>query len=146
MERLRARVEAENHQNVRFLPKVPMEEVGRYLAAADCLLVHLRTDPLFEITIPSKTQAYLAAGKPVIMGVAGDAADLIGDSGGGVVVKPEDEKGLAAAIRDLHSREHEELIKMGNAGRDYYFSNLDIAHGSEAFAALFVDAMTARRK
>lgn len=141
LERLRTRVEAENIQNVRFLPKVPMDEVGQYLSAADCLLVHLRADPLFEITIPSKTQAYMAAGKPIIMGVAGDAAKLIHDSGGGIVVKPEDEKELALAVRDLHSRKRAELIKMGNAGRDYYFSNLDIAHGAAAFTALFSDTI-----
>src|SRR5690606_7206841 len=41
--------------NVTFLQSVPMSQVGNYLAAADALLVHLRKDPLFSITIPSKT-------------------------------------------------------------------------------------------
>ena len=50
--------------NVLFLPPVPMTEVGTLLHAADALLVHLRKDPLFEITIPSKTQAYMTVGKP----------------------------------------------------------------------------------
>ena len=66
--------------NVRFLPRQPMHAMGGILAGADALLVHLKDDPLFRITIPSKTQAYLAAGKPILMGVRGDAADLVDTS------------------------------------------------------------------
>ena len=47
----------ENLSNVTFLPPVKMEEIGDYLKYADLLLVHLKNDPLFEITIPSKIQA-----------------------------------------------------------------------------------------
>ena len=55
--RLKARANQMKLDNVLFLPPVPMSEVATLLAAADVLLVHLRKDPLFEITIPSKTQA-----------------------------------------------------------------------------------------
>ena len=54
-----------------------MSEVGAVLSNANALLVHLKADPLFEITIPSKIQAYLFAGKPILCGVKGDAADLV---------------------------------------------------------------------
>ncbi len=63
--------------NVRFLPVRPAAEIGPLLAAADVLLVHLRDDPLFSITIPSKTQAYMAAGRPILMAVRGDAAAMV---------------------------------------------------------------------
>lgn len=63
--------------NLRFMPRQPSSEIGRYLAAADVLLIHLRKDPLYRITIPSKTQAYLAASKPILIAVEGDAAALI---------------------------------------------------------------------
>ena len=54
--------------NVRFLPRQPMHAMGGILAGSDALLVHLKDDPLFRITIPSKIQAYLAAGKPILAG------------------------------------------------------------------------------
>ena len=57
VQRLRDRAAAMELNNVVFLSPVPMAEVGSLLQAADALLVHLRDDPLFEITIPSKTQA-----------------------------------------------------------------------------------------
>jgi colanic acid biosynthesis glycosyl transferase WcaI len=66
-----------NLDNVHFLAAVGMEEVGGFLGSADALLIHLNSDPLFEITIPSKTQAYMAVGKPLIMGVHGDAKNLV---------------------------------------------------------------------
>ena len=67
VDRLSARVKAEGLADVAFLPRRPISEIGTVLAAADALLVHLRNDPLL-ITIPSKTQAYLHAGRPVLMG------------------------------------------------------------------------------
>ena len=69
--RLKAEAAKRQLANVVFLPAVPMAEVGTYLHAADALLVHLRKDPLFEITIPSKTQAYMTVGKPLLMAVWG---------------------------------------------------------------------------
>ena len=50
---------------------LPMDQIGALLTSADVLLVHLKPDPLFEITVPSKIQAYLAIGKPVLISVRG---------------------------------------------------------------------------
>ena len=50
-------------KNIKFLPAVPMQSVpGAYLRAASALLISLKRDPLFLITIPGKTQAYMASG------------------------------------------------------------------------------------
>jgi colanic acid biosynthesis glycosyl transferase WcaI len=60
--------------NVRFVGRQPVREMPRFFALADVLLVHLKRDPLFEITIPSKTLAYLACGRPILGVVSGDPA------------------------------------------------------------------------
>ena len=65
-ERLKQRVLDENIENIVFIPRMPMSEIGGVLEHADVLLVHLKRDPLFEITVPSKTQAYMAMGKPTL--------------------------------------------------------------------------------
>ena len=85
--------------NVVFIPRMPLTEIGSVLQLADVLLVHLRADPLFEITIPSKTQAYLAAGKPILMAVGGDAADLVENAQAGVRCAPEDPDAIAAGVQ-----------------------------------------------
>ncbi len=124
--------------NVQFVPAVPMSSVGSYLQAADALLVHLRQDPLFESTIPSKTQAYLAAGRPIVMAVAGDAARLIELSGGGVVARSEDAASIAAAIVRIANLSGPQRRAMGSHGRAFYLRELSASAGVDRFARLII--------
>lgn len=140
-ERLKARAAAEGLANVRFLPRVPMAEAGAYLAAADALLVNLTADPLFSITIPSKTQAYLAAGRPIVMAVEGDAADLVRQAGAGLVVPPQDPQALAAAVLRLAEMSPAERERLGADGRRFYDTHLSFAKGTQRLAELLRAAM-----
>jgi glycosyltransferase involved in cell wall biosynthesis len=135
--RLREQVDKEHLSNVRFLPRMPMSEIGDLLALADALLVHLKDDPLFRITIPSKTQAYLAAGRPMLMGVSGDAADLVLRSGAGLVFQPENAVELCASIRQLLNMSPQEREEMGRRGRAYYREHLSSAAGTSRFEQVF---------
>lgn len=123
--------------NVFFLPQVPMHEVGDYLDRSDALLVHLKKDPLFAITIPSKTQAYMAAGKPIIMAVDGDAADLIIESQCGLVAEPENPSSIAAAILDLKNASSEERKVMAENGKQFYLKKLSLSIGVKNFSEIF---------
>ncbi|AVO40454.1 glycosyltransferase family 4 protein [Simplicispira suum] len=123
--------------NVVFLPAVPMAEVGTYLQGADALLVHLRKDPLFEITIPSKTQAYMAASKPLLMAVDGDAADLLRQSGGGIVAESENAEALAEAAAALVNTPPQALIAMGQKAQQFYAQHLALAVGVGQFGEIF---------
>ncbi|ADH90483.1 glycosyl transferase group 1 [Ancylobacter novellus DSM 506] len=136
MERLKARAARDGLANVRFLPRVTMAEVGAWLKAADVLLVHLKDDPLFAITIPSKTQAYLAAGKPILMAVAGDAAELVRQAGAGLIVPPEDPQALAGAVVQMAGLDPAELATLGANGRVFYERELSFDKGTRAFAAI----------
>ena len=126
--------------NVKFLPHRPPAEIAPLLAAAGVLLVHLRDDPLFSITIPSRTQDAMAAGRPVLMAVRGDAAALVREAGAGVCVNPEDPAALAAAVCDLSRLDPEALDEMGARGRAYYQQHLSISAGAGRFEALFREA------
>jgi glycosyltransferase involved in cell wall biosynthesis len=126
-----------NLGNVRFLPPVPMSEVGSYLAYADCMLVHLRNDPLFDITIPSKTQAYMAAGKPIIMSASGDAADLVERAGCGLVVAPENPQALAEAVMEMACLPIEAITTMGRNARAFYQRTLSVDNGVSLFESRF---------
>jgi colanic acid biosynthesis glycosyl transferase WcaI len=134
---LKMRATKERLLNVTFLPQVPMAEVGHYVAAADCALVHLRSDPLFSVTIPSKTQAYMAAAKPIIIAGEGDAAQLVVNSGCGLVVEPDQPQHLAAAICNLASRSIPERLALGQAAANFYSENLSASKGADSFAQLF---------
>ena len=135
--RLKQRAAQQQLRNVVFLPPVPMAEVGTLLSAADALLVHLRKDPLFEITIPSKTQAYMAVGKPLLMAVNGDAADLVLQSGGGVVAESESVYGLVAAGESLSELAPDQLHAMGQKAQYYYREHLALKVGVARFGVIF---------
>ena len=135
--RLKQRALVEQIDNVRFLPRVSMEAVGSYLSAADCLLVHLRADPLFSITVPSKTQAYMAAGRPLVIAVDGEAADLVRESGGGLAIPPENPEALAEALLQMANLPPAQRKAMGRSAAAYYSDRLSLAHGAFVFADLF---------
>ncbi len=123
-------------RNVVFLPRRPPAAMPAILGRADALLVHLRDDPLFAITIPSKTQSYLMAGRPVIMAVRGDAADLVRIARAGITCPPGDPVALAAAVAGLVSLSPSERAAMGDAGRRFYREHLALAHGAAKFERL----------
>jgi colanic acid biosynthesis glycosyl transferase WcaI len=123
--------------NVRFLPRQPMSAMGGVLALADVLLVHLKDHPLFNMTIPSKTQAYMASGKPVLMAVRGDAAQLVIQSGGGLVCEPEDPRSIADTVARFAAMSPEQLRRMGQAGKKYYDERLSANTGVSKFEELF---------
>ncbi len=123
--------------NIFFLPRVTMQEVGTLLKAADALLVHLTDDELFSITIPSRTQAYLAVGKPIVMGVDGDAAKLIENAQAGVCCKANSAQSLANAVEQLVALNADERQQMASNAHDFYHKHLSLAHGVKKFVAVF---------
>jgi len=135
---LQARAAAQ-HPNVRFLPRVALGDVGAHLRSADCLLVHLKDDPLFAITIPSKTQAYLYAGRPIVMAVRGEAAGIIERAGAGLVACPEDAAGVARRVIELHDMAPECRAEMGRRGRAFYEEHMSFDRGLAAFRDLVAE-------
>jgi len=129
VERLKSLSTNLNLDNVRFIPRVPMSQVGVYLRRASALLVHLRKDRLFEITIPSKTQAYMAIGKPLLMCVDGDAARLVKTAKAGIFCESENALELADSAERLSAMPPEELRQFGENARNYYQNNLTLEVG-----------------
>lgn len=135
--RLQARAEELGLGNVRFLPRRPIGEIGAVLQRADALLVHLKDDPLFAITIPSRIQAYLAAGRPVLCGVRGDGADLVRESGGGICFEPDRPQALVEAVLALRRLPAAAREELGARGRRFYQERLAVAVGTRSFVDLF---------
>ncbi|MCK9876468.1 glycosyltransferase family 4 protein [Frankia sp. Ag45/Mut15] len=108
---------------------VPRAEVAAHVAAADLCVVPLRDVPMFDTFIPSKMFELLAAGKPVIGTLRGEAARILLDAGQ-VVVAPEDAEALAAAITRL-AADPEQRARMARDGRRYverHFNRDTLAH------------------
>ncbi|MCW5898528.1 MAG: glycosyltransferase [Flavobacteriales bacterium] len=88
--------------NVRFIAPLPRTDALTLVAASDAAVIPLRKEKLFEGAIPSKIFEALALGKPILLGVEGEAKDLFIDQGhGGLAFVPEDDAALADAVRRL---------------------------------------------
>src|SRR6185295_8264203 len=118
--RLRAAAAAQGLDNVRFLGRRPEAEMPGLFALADAVLVHLKDHPLFRMTIPSKTLAYLASGRPIVSATAGDPAAVVEESGAGFTCPPGDPRKLADKVLRMARLSQGERDAMGRAGRQAY--------------------------
>ena len=109
-------VKQKNLTNVRFLGRYPESDMPALYSLADVLLVHLKDDPLFRITIPHKVFAYMASGKPILAAVAGDSAKIISDMGAGVPCTPESPAALASTVQGLYRMPRSDLERMAQNG------------------------------
>ncbi|NOT15301.1 MAG: glycosyltransferase family 4 protein [Methylotenera sp.] len=105
--------------------RFPVETMPSLMRQASALLVTLTNQPIFELTVPNKIQAYLAVGKPVIACLNGEGARLVGEAKAGVAVRAEDSEGLADAIVTLYQMSESEREQMGMNGRAYFKQHFD---------------------
>jgi glycosyltransferase involved in cell wall biosynthesis len=122
-------------RNVFFLGHIQSSEINGFLQRADVLIAHLRDEPVFEITVPSKTQAYLFAGKPILMAVRGEAAELIRNAKAGVCAEPQNPSSIAAAATSLVSDRGNWGV-MGENGIQFYKEKMSMRVGVAKIAAL----------
>jgi colanic acid biosynthesis glycosyl transferase WcaI len=123
-ERLRRlAVDLQVSDRVQFIDRHPMSAMPGFMAAADVLLVHLKRSELSRYVIPTKTFAYLAAGKPILMAMEGAAADMVQAAGAGMVIEPDDPVELANAISAFQRASSDERSRFGQNGRTYLLEN-----------------------
>lgn len=107
---------------------------GRYQAGvmpqlfekASALLVSLRNAGTLRYTVPSKIQAYLASGRPIIASLEGEGAKVVIEARAGLTCEAENAMALAACIRKLHALTKEERKAMGHSGRNYFNEHFDM--------------------
>ncbi len=107
-------------RTVHFLGRFPAESMPRFFALADVLLVTLRRDPVFALTVPSKLQSYLACGRPIVAALDGEGARVLEESRAGLACPAGDAQALAAAVAALYAMPESERADMGAFGRAYF--------------------------
>lgn len=125
----------ESHFN--FLGSFPPTEMPKFFSHSDALLVSLKKDKIFSLTIPAKIQSYLACGKPIIASIDGEGAKIVGDAKCGVTSSAEDSIALSNAIKELMALGKPTLNKMGNNGRAYYEKEFDRDYLLDKLEAIF---------
>lgn len=104
---------------VSLLDRRPIESMPALFGTADALLVSLRPDPIFSMTIPGKVQSYLAAGVPILAMLDGEGARVIAEAEAGFASPAGDGVALAHQVLRLLDMPASERAEMGARGRAY---------------------------
>lgn len=110
--------------SVVFTGRLPKERMPEVLAAADACLVHLTRTELFKTVLPSKIFEAAAMAKPIVLGVEGFAAKLVGEAGAGICIVPEDEGDLLEAV-DRLAKDPDLARRLGFAGLENIAKRFD---------------------
>ena len=122
-DRLEARIHNDRLTNVRLVGQLPRSEIPGVLDSVDVGIVLLKKADNFTTVIPTKMLEFMAAGKPVVLGVDGQARTILEEAGAGFFVEPENHEELVSAVvRLLHQPDRGRA--MGRRGRDYIEKNL----------------------
>jgi glycosyltransferase involved in cell wall biosynthesis len=113
-------VNQRNLVNLHLPGKFPVESMPGFMQQAEVLLVTLSDREIFAATVPSKVQAYMAVGRPIIASLNGEGARLVEEAGAGLSAPAEDACALADTILKLYQMPEGQRDEMGSNGRDYY--------------------------
>ena len=131
--------------NVEFLPAVPRERVPSVIGASDVCLISLKKADVNAEIIPVRLLEFMAGGKPVVAAASGQAARLLDESGGGMVVPQGDDEAMARAIRSLMD-DPARGERMGANGRRLILERFTRERTAAQCLALLEDCARARRR
>jgi glycosyltransferase involved in cell wall biosynthesis len=122
---LHEQIEARGLTNLHLLGRYPVETMPGLMRQASALLVTLADWPTFAATVPSKIQAYMAVGRPILASMNGEGARLVNEAHAGLAIDAEDATALANAVLQLYMMSAEDREKMGQNGRAFYKEHFD---------------------
>jgi len=125
-EALRGAAASRGLSGVRFLGRIPHSQMADLLATADVAYVSLAQHPLSAVTMPSKTQSTLAAGRAILAAAAGDVANLVESRRVGFTATPGDSISIAEAIRAVLQTGRGGLADIGRRARLLYESEFSV--------------------
>jgi glycosyltransferase involved in cell wall biosynthesis len=138
---LKDRIDLGGLTNVKLLGELPRAQIPALLKATDVSLVLLKKAEIFETVIPTKMLEFMASGLPIVLGVDGQARELLEAAGAGIHITPQDTGALVEAVRRLKN-EPTLRDRFGSDGRRYVEQHLS----RESTAELYLDILERLRK
>jgi glycosyltransferase involved in cell wall biosynthesis len=132
--------------NVMFIPSQPKRRVPDFITAADVCLMPVKRDDFFRLSLPNKLFDYMAGARPVVAAVPpGEAQGLVERAGAGLVIPPEDEIKLAAALLDLRD-DPQARQRYGQNGRRYVMEHYLRSHLAARLVSALDNVLQKKRK
>ncbi len=127
-----------------LLGKFPLESMPMFYTFADTMLVSLKKNPIFALTIPGKIQSYMACGKPILAMLDGEGARVIEEAMAGLTCNAANPKTLAKNVMEMYKMGKIELEKRGKNARQYYEKYFDRSYLVDRAIAIF-ESLTVKR-
>jgi glycosyltransferase involved in cell wall biosynthesis len=122
-EKIEAATRAQGIANVDIGPQQPRSHVPALIWDSDACLVLLKRSEVFKTVIPTKMLEFMACGRPVILGVEGQALELLQQADAGIAIPPEDADALAAAVLRLRA-DSTLRVRLGRNGEAFIQRNM----------------------
>jgi len=110
---------------VHLIPRQPADAMPALFAQADAMLVILRRNPTFALTVPGKIQSYMSCARPIVAALEGEGRRIVEESGAGLVCDPERADALAETVLAMRRSSAAERRDMGERGRRYCAENFE---------------------
>jgi glycosyltransferase involved in cell wall biosynthesis len=131
-ERIKAAAHARQLPNIRVLDQQPREKIPAFILASDVCLVLLKKTDIFKTVIPTKMLEFMSCARPVILGVDGQARQILEDAGAGLAIEPENSEALVLALNCL-AENPDAARKLGQKGRQYILDKFSRARTAEKY-------------
>ena len=131
-ERIKSLAHSRGLANVRILDQQPRERIPAFIAASDACLVLLKKADVFKTVIPTKMLEFMSCASPVILGVDGQAREIVEEANAGIAIEPESDGALVDAIRWLEA-DRGMTRELGQKGREYILQNFSRARTAEKY-------------
>lgn len=109
--------------NVRLMGRFEMNAMPSFFAKADAMLVALKDEPVFALTVPAKIQAYMASGKIILGMLNGEGQEIINQSKCGYAVDAGNYKGLVEKAIFLRDLDFSQKLELQNKSKEFYLNN-----------------------
>lgn len=143
-EQLQRTAEARGLSNVVFVDQQPRHRVAAYIYASDAAVVLLKRAEVFRTVLPTKLLEFMACGRPIILGVEGQAQAIVEEARAGICIEPENATALLAAAQRIRASAHFAL-SCGRNGQEYIRNRYSRASTAERYESLLCGLARAPR-
>ena len=143
-ERIIAMSKERGLDNLRVLDQQPRETIPGYISASDACLVLLRKTDLFKTVIPTKMLEFMACARPLVLGVDGQAREIMENAQAGIFIEPGNANALVEAVNRLRAdtRLRETL---GNNGRRHILEHFSREQTAATYIAVLEQLLGKKR-
>lgn len=139
-QRIKSLAQSRNLANIHFLDQQPREKIPAYISASDACLVLLKKTDVFKTVIPTKMLEFMSCARPVILGVEGQAKQIVEEAQAGIAIEPENAEQLVGAIQQLVANP-ELATALGQRGREHILQHFSRGRTAQKYVEVLTNML-----